>query len=292
MWLTVDGWAALGYPPVAEAPAVSPDSSTFTAYVTRLSCSGGTTGSVSPPQVTSSGAEIVITFDVEPMPPGTYACPGNDLVAYEVDLGEPIGARRLVDGACAHPPAATTAFCLDGGVRWSPVAAPAPSTPVSAPSLPPSLDLDGVIPESVPMVIAEHLNSVVQAVRAEVGGEVFGGASFTNAANDAVTIYGTDAAAIEAALDRIGSPLRDRVTVVQTTYTAAEIEAYAAEAQAILDAAGIAGSAGVGFGVVDAVDVQIETSDGSPDPALEAAAADALAGIPVSISFRAPFVEL
>lgn len=82
------------------APPLS-GSSTFTARVTRLACSGGFTGRVLRPGVVVTDTEIVVTATVEVLPPGElYSCPGNEVVPYTVDIGQPIGARNLVDGAC------------------------------------------------------------------------------------------------------------------------------------------------------------------------------------------------
>ena len=158
-------------------------------------------------------------------------------------------------------------------------------------SPPLTLDLDGVPPESVPMVISEHLNIVQQAVRAEVGDDVFAGSAFTNETNDAMTVYGTDPAAITAALDRVDTPLRDRITVAETRYSLTELETYAEQARARLDAAGIAASAVVQYGV-DAVVVELETPDGEPDDTIQTTATNALGDIPVAISFRRPLVPL
>jgi hypothetical protein len=103
------------------APPTS-GSSTFTALVTRLACSGGKTGRVLRPGVVVNGSEIVITFTVATLPDGGYNCLGNDAVPYVVDVGGPIGTRSLVDGACtAGGKAASTSFCsstASPGVRW------------------------------------------------------------------------------------------------------------------------------------------------------------------------------
>jgi hypothetical protein len=64
-------------------------------------------------------AEIVVTFTVAPLKPGAYTCMGNDRVARTVNVGEPIGARRLVDGGCQSGEAKSTSFCEAGAVRWS-----------------------------------------------------------------------------------------------------------------------------------------------------------------------------
>jgi hypothetical protein len=100
-----------------STPVAGTDQS-FTAMVSRLGCSGGVTGDVHAPEVTIGATEIAVEFRVAPLDPeGAYNCPGNDLVPYEVELGQPIGDRTLVDGACAGE-AGTTSFCWDGDVRW------------------------------------------------------------------------------------------------------------------------------------------------------------------------------
>jgi hypothetical protein len=93
----------------------------FTASVYRLECSGGETGEVLPPDVSVEETKIVVTFSVKPLPEGVaYTCQGNPSVPYLVELGEPVGERELVDGACLSGEAVTTSFCLEGPVRWSP----------------------------------------------------------------------------------------------------------------------------------------------------------------------------
>ena len=154
-----------------------------------------------------------------------------------------------------------------------------------------TVDLDGVVPASVPIVLAEHLGSVVQAVRAEVGDAVFGGSAVQNGDRPDVTmtIYGTDLDAIATALSRIDTAYRDRFTVVETIYSVSDIETFAAEAHRRLDDAGIAASVLVQFGL-DAVPVHLETRDGEPDDRLEADVLNLLEDIPVVISFHGPMV--
>jgi len=73
------------------------------------------------PTVELSASRIVVTFTTAPLPPGGYTCLGNKPVSVVVRLGEPIGARRLVDGACrAGSQASTTAFCIQSATRWKP----------------------------------------------------------------------------------------------------------------------------------------------------------------------------
>ena len=72
---------------------------TITAYVTRLGCNTGRTGEVLKPTVTRSANDVVVTFRVAATS-GVQRCPSNDGVRVVVDIGEPIGRRVLVDGAC------------------------------------------------------------------------------------------------------------------------------------------------------------------------------------------------
>jgi hypothetical protein len=95
-------------------------SQSFTAQVSRLGCNGGVTGAVLDPTITFGANEIVVTFTVESLPPGTYRCPSNVEVPSVVNVGQPIGDRKLVDGACRASDARTTVFCVDGATRWSP----------------------------------------------------------------------------------------------------------------------------------------------------------------------------
>jgi hypothetical protein len=101
------------HPPTATAAS-------FTAMVSRLACSGGLTGHVLDPSVTTEEDRVVVTFKVTALAAGNYTCPGNNEVPYLVELKGPIGKRRLVDGACVARDASTTSFCSGGGVRWTP----------------------------------------------------------------------------------------------------------------------------------------------------------------------------
>lgn len=118
--------AALGSPDPAMW-RVSPDelltatSESFTALVTRYNCNGGSTGEVLPPTVTLGASEVIVAFTTSSRAPNvTSTCPGNDEVAYLVQLGEPLGARSLLDSACLPGGAAVSGtLCEDGPVRWS-----------------------------------------------------------------------------------------------------------------------------------------------------------------------------
>jgi hypothetical protein len=105
---------------IKSSKDVTSASRTFTAYVSGLGCSGGVTGKVLQPTIEKSNTRVVLTFTVEAAPPGGGTCQSNDQVPMVVDLGEALGDRQLVDGACrSGAEAATTAFCVGGSVRWS-----------------------------------------------------------------------------------------------------------------------------------------------------------------------------
>ena len=104
---------------IESAESITPDATSFTALVERLRCADGETGRVQDPVITAGEDEIVITFSVEALPAGFYTCPGNDRVPYLIELGEQVGQRRIVDGACRHEDAAGTSHCVTE-VRWSP----------------------------------------------------------------------------------------------------------------------------------------------------------------------------
>ncbi|HEY5170658.1 MAG TPA: hypothetical protein VIK54_02915 [Acidimicrobiia bacterium] len=96
-------------------------SKSFTAYVTRLACNDGVTGAVLAPTIKASDTRVVVTFTVEAGQPGMHTCIGNRPVPVVVNLGEVVGQRQLVDGACrSGGEAAKTSFCVDGSVRWDP----------------------------------------------------------------------------------------------------------------------------------------------------------------------------
>ncbi len=112
-------------PGTAATWTITPDhlpaatSTSFTAYVTRLGCSGGVTGTVFEPTIATAGEALVVTFTVEAIHSGR--CPNNEPVPYTVELNEPLGTRTLVDGACNPGGAATgTSSCTEGGVRFRP----------------------------------------------------------------------------------------------------------------------------------------------------------------------------
>ncbi len=102
---------------LAPTQALGSDTTSFTALVTRLECNDGVTGEVLPPVLDFSDDEVVITFTVRAPDPRDHNCPGNDEVEYVVDMGQALGARQLVDGACRSTSAESTSFCEAGATR-------------------------------------------------------------------------------------------------------------------------------------------------------------------------------
>lgn len=104
---------------IDEGEAVTAETTSFAVMVSRLGCSGGVTGDVRDPVIVDEPDQVVITFSVVPLDPTfDYTCPTNDANSVVVQLDEPLGHRRLVDGAClrdarAMPPA----LCDTDGVR-------------------------------------------------------------------------------------------------------------------------------------------------------------------------------
>jgi hypothetical protein len=111
---------AVGVWELSNVDEVGVGSTTLQLGVVRLECSGGKTGSVLEPEVTYETNRIVIRTDVEPLQEGAYTCLGNDTVPLTVQLSETVGKRQIVDAACLEGKAASTTFCDDNGVRWSP----------------------------------------------------------------------------------------------------------------------------------------------------------------------------
>lgn len=103
---------------LAPDQTIAGPSTMFTALVSRLGCNNGVTGQVQAPEIRLGDTEVVVTFRVAPGPPHEAACPGNVPVPYEVDLGEPLRDRALVDGRCLPGgEAVTTIFCATGANR-------------------------------------------------------------------------------------------------------------------------------------------------------------------------------
>jgi len=114
----VDGWG--GCRPRAVLPGLSlaswvfdpaaalPDkeSMQFSALVTELACTSSTEmgARLRPPTIVYGEAEVLVIFGALPLGGGAHDCAGNPSTAVVVELREPLGERRLLDGG-EYPPA-------------------------------------------------------------------------------------------------------------------------------------------------------------------------------------------
>ncbi|MCY7401399.1 MAG: hypothetical protein LH477_10640 [Nocardioides sp.] len=73
------------------------------------------------PDINMGDSEVVVTFTVAPKELNAANCLGNEEVAYEVDLGEPLLDRKLIDGQCLPGvEAVTTSRCVPESARYAP----------------------------------------------------------------------------------------------------------------------------------------------------------------------------
>jgi hypothetical protein len=88
-----------------DVPPPGPDAATFGALVTERACASGKPmgDRLQPPFIAYGEAEVIVVFGARPQR-GGQDCQGNPPSAVTVDLREPLGDRRLVDGS-VFPPA-------------------------------------------------------------------------------------------------------------------------------------------------------------------------------------------
>lgn len=203
----------------------------------------------------------------------------------------------LLAASCGSGSAEPALSTIEAPSNSAPAGSTASATTVSeanasSTAVPPSvaqLDLDGVVPASIPMVISEHLSSVVNAVQAVVGDDVFAGAQFVDAETDEprIEIYATDPSLIESALDAIHPDARDRIDVMPAEYSANELQDFVERAEESLAAADIKVVWLFARFDTGQIEVGLVTPDGQSDPDLESRAQAALAGLPVAIGVTA-----
>ncbi len=96
-----------GTVPVIWALASEPDPAAIELDVlaTSRECAGGeaTGDRLRPPEVVETGESVTITFVADPLPPGTYTCPGSEPTPVTVQLAAPVGDRALLDGGTIPP---------------------------------------------------------------------------------------------------------------------------------------------------------------------------------------------
>jgi hypothetical protein len=88
---------------IGEEP-FGPASRSVGASVTEQDCAGGEPlgDRLHSPRVTYGRTDIVIQFVADPLP-GDHDCAGNPTTLLEIELSEPIGNRRLLDGSVLPP---------------------------------------------------------------------------------------------------------------------------------------------------------------------------------------------
>lgn len=91
---------------------VTSDSTTLEVEVTRADCANGVTGELLAPVITYQATQVIIRIDAEPSALETANCMSNDAVPVTVTLSEPVGQRKLIDGACLSTDAKRSVECL------------------------------------------------------------------------------------------------------------------------------------------------------------------------------------
>lgn len=83
---------------------LSPDATSIEVLVNEMACAGGTSaeGRIAPPEIVYRDEAVVVTMRVVPRA-GPQECPGNPDTPYTLELEEPLGERRLLDGAHEPP---------------------------------------------------------------------------------------------------------------------------------------------------------------------------------------------
>lgn len=88
----------------SQADAVSPDTQTLEVMVLELECASGMTaeGRIKPPTIEWGADSVTVTYRVAPVEGGA-TCQGHPSTPERLDLGKPLGDRRLLDGG-SNPP--------------------------------------------------------------------------------------------------------------------------------------------------------------------------------------------
>lgn len=95
------GEPALWWP--APGQDVGPDTQVLDVMVLEQECASGqrATGRIKDPKVERDDRQVIVTFTVEPV--GEATCPSNPPTPHQLDLGEPLGDRQLLDGGTEPP---------------------------------------------------------------------------------------------------------------------------------------------------------------------------------------------
>lgn len=84
-----------------DAPAPGPDATTFTALVTERTCTGGQPmgARLRPALIVAGPGAVLVVFAATPLAGDAFECQGNPSMRVVVQLPEPLGERRLLDGS-------------------------------------------------------------------------------------------------------------------------------------------------------------------------------------------------
>lgn len=88
-------------------PAPGPADTTVPVIVDRTACSSGepvTPDEVHAPVITFTADSVAVLYVSDPVSPGSHTCQGSMGTPLTLDLGQPLGSRKLLDGA-VYPPA-------------------------------------------------------------------------------------------------------------------------------------------------------------------------------------------
>lgn len=94
---------------VGPGTELRPELTEIDVLVTERACNSGedATGRIVDPAIIADAATVTVVFGVVPRP-GNHTCPSNPETPFRLELREPLGERRLLDGAPVPPRDATT----------------------------------------------------------------------------------------------------------------------------------------------------------------------------------------
>jgi len=88
-----------------DAPPPDAAATTFAALVTERTCTGGKPmgGRLQPPSITYGPDTVLVVFAARPLEGDAFDCPSNPSTRVVLQLREPLGERRLLDGGFFPP---------------------------------------------------------------------------------------------------------------------------------------------------------------------------------------------
>lgn len=103
--IALDGLSLATWTFDSALPRPSGEATSFTALVNERACAGGKpiAGRLVPPLITYGPEAITVVFAARPLAGDGFDCPGNPSMRIVVELREPLGSRRLLDGAFFPP---------------------------------------------------------------------------------------------------------------------------------------------------------------------------------------------